>query len=416
MRESKTVEYKEKISNTFLKTVSAFANYGAGVIRFGINDDGLAVGIDNPKQACHDIENRINDSIDPVPNYTLSVDEKTSVVTLHIDEGLHKPYLYKAKAYKRNDTATIEVDRLELTRLILEGQNSSFEELVAKKQDLTFNALSERLKAVLQIEEVTIDTLKTLELYKNKEGYNIAGELLADVNSFPGIDIVRFGDSINIILDRETHEHISILTQYDKATDMYRKYYQYEYIKGSLRQKKELVPEEAFREVIANALVHRTWDITAHSTVLMFPDKIEIVSLGGLPKGMSQEKFLTGGISIFRNRIIGSVFLRLKMIERLGTGIRRINESYKNSNRKPVYDIQEDFIKVTLPVIEEKNNLTEDENRVYSLLKGRQLSSSDIVEGTGFGKTKAVSILNNLVAEGYVETSGNGRSLMYRLR
>jgi DNA-binding IclR family transcriptional regulator len=50
---------------------------------------------------------------------------------------------------------------------------------------------------------------------------------------------------------------------------------------------------------------------------------------------------------------------------------------------------------------------------VYSLLKRRRLSSSEIVKATGFGKTKAVSILNNLVAGGYIETTGQGRGLKY---
>ena len=52
-----------------------------------------------------------------------------------------KPYLYKSKAYKRNDTETIEVDTLELSRLILEGKNIRFEELPCEEQELTFDIL-----------------------------------------------------------------------------------------------------------------------------------------------------------------------------------------------------------------------------------------------------------------------------------
>ena len=226
MRESRTLEYKESITNTFLKTVSAFANYGSGEIIFGIADDGRIIGIPDPKASCLDIENRINDSIDPVPEYTLSINEKTSVITLKVQEGLHKPYLYKAKAYRRNDSATIAVDRLELARLILEGQNTSYEELPASDQSLSFQILEEKLKAVLQIDSFTKDTLKTLELFREGSGFNRAGELLSDRNGYPGIDAVRFGDSINIILDRETYEHTSILKQFDSALEMFRKYYE----------------------------------------------------------------------------------------------------------------------------------------------------------------------------------------------
>lgn len=133
-------------------------------------------------------------------------------------EGIHKPYLYKAKAYRRNDSSTVVTDRL--------------------------------------------------ELYNDTNGYNIAGELLSDRNKYYGIDIVRFGESISIILDRETLDCRSL-----------------------------------------------------------FPDKIEITSPGGLPQGVTKDDFLKGGISILRNRIIASVFFRLHLIERFGTGIRRINES-----------------------------------------------------------------------------------------
>lgn len=76
-----------------------------------------------------------------------------------------KPYLYKGKAYKRHDTSTIEVDRLELNRLILEGSHQSYEELVSQKQDLTFQCLEKALKDKLAIQGLNEDILKTLDLY-----------------------------------------------------------------------------------------------------------------------------------------------------------------------------------------------------------------------------------------------------------
>jgi predicted nucleotidyltransferase len=77
-----------------------------------------------------DVENKINDNIKPLPDYTLEVNERTKVVTLSVKGGNYKPYFYKSKAYKRNDTATIEADGFELKRLILEGENLSYEELI----------------------------------------------------------------------------------------------------------------------------------------------------------------------------------------------------------------------------------------------------------------------------------------------
>ncbi len=413
MRESKNLEFKESVTNTFLKTVSAFANYGTGKILFGVMDNGVVKGIENPEKVCLDIENRINDSLDPVPEYILEINERTSVITLTVSEGLHKPYLYKAKAYRRNDSATVPVDRLSLTRLILEGQNLSFEESVARNQELHFAVLERKLKTVLHLENVTPDTLKTLELYKDGEGFTVAAELLADQNSFSGIDMIRFGDSINILLDRELHERESILTQYDAALSMYRKYYQYEQINGSERETVILIPEAAYREAVANALVHRTWDVETNIHVEMFPDKIEITSPGGLPQGVTKEEYLRGGLSVLRNRIIGNLFFRLHLIERFGTGIRRIKESYKDNDRKPIFEVFENSIKIMLPVMDACNALTADENRIYLLIKRKALPSSSLVEETGFGKTKVVSILRRLMDKGYVQSVGNGRGTKY---
>ena len=118
---------KGTITNTFLKTVSAFSNYNGGIILFGVDDNGNVKGLPDVKQACLDIENKINDSILPQPNYTLEIQNNEQTIKLTVKSGLQKPYLYKSKAYKRNDTATIEVDTLEFSRLVLEGKNISFE-------------------------------------------------------------------------------------------------------------------------------------------------------------------------------------------------------------------------------------------------------------------------------------------------
>ena len=58
MRETRILEFKETITNTFLKTVSAFSNYNGGMILFGVDDDGNVKGLPDVKQACLDIENK----------------------------------------------------------------------------------------------------------------------------------------------------------------------------------------------------------------------------------------------------------------------------------------------------------------------------------------------------------------------
>ena len=359
MRETKSLEFKESITNTFLKTVSAYANYGTGKIQFGIKDDGAIIGIENPREACLAIENKINDTINPIPNFR-------------------------------------------------------YDSLVSKRQDLQFTVLEEACKSIMGISALTRDLLITLELYRMNEGYTIAGELLADENSFHGVDMARFGESINVFLERNTVEHTSLLNYYNEAITMYRRYYQYSEIEGSFRKRYERIPETAFREAIANALVHRAWDIPAHTKISMFDDHIEIVSPGGLPKGLGKNQYLEGQISILRNPIIGNVFFRLEIIERYGTGIQRIQEAYKNSVKKPQFDISDNSIKIILPVIEKNiDKLTIDEKKIYNILQFKALSSGKLVENTGFGKTKVLQIVNKLVRSGFLRKQGSGRSTTY---
>ena len=416
MRETRIIEFKETITNTFLKTVSAFSNYNGGEIYFGIDDNGNVKGIADVKQSCLDIENKINDSISPQPDYTLEI-QNDSTIKLAVKSGIHKPYLYKSKAYKRNDTATIEVDTLEFSRLILEGKNIRFEELPYNEQKLTFEVLHQKLKESIQIETFNKDTLKILNLYDNNNGYNNAAGLLADRNHFPGIDIVKFGQNISVIQKRATIENISILEVYDKAIDMFRDYYQYEIIEGAERKNVEKIPEAAFREAIANALIHRAWDIESQIRVLMFDDRLEVISPGGLPSGITEDEYLSGKISVLRNRNLANVFYRLGFVEIFGTEITRIKQLYESALRKPDFEVSENTIRIMLPVFEENINLTEDEKQVYALLSMTMLKPiSEIAPYTPFGKSKTTQLLKEMSQKGVVEVKGKGRGTKYIIK
>ena len=417
MRETRTIEFKETITNTFLKTVSAFSNYDGGEIFFGIDDNGNIKGLSNVKQACLDIENKINDSITPQPDYTLELQNNDRTIKLTVKSGLQKPYLYKSKAYKRNDTATIETDTLELSRLILEGKNIRFEELPCEDQELTFDTLCQKLKECIQIETFNQDTLKTLNLYNSATGYNNAAGILADKNHFPGIDIVKFGKNISVIHKRATFENISILAGYEKVSEVFKDYYQYEEIQGAERKKAEKIPEAAFREAIANALIHRAWDVASQIKVSMFDDRIEIISPGGLPSGITKDEYLSGKLSVLRNRNLANVFYRLGFVEIFGTGITRIKQLYEEGLKQPVFEISENTIKIVLPVFEKNLNLSEDERKIYKILSKTMLKSiSEIAPYAPFGKSKTTQLLKEMGKTGVVKIEGRGRGTKYVIK
>ena len=414
MRETRILEFKETITNTFLKTVSAFSNYDGGTIFFGVDDDGNIKGLPDAKQACLDIENKINDSISPQPNYTLEIQNNDQTIKLTVKSDFQKPYLYKSKAYKRNDTATIEVDTLEFSRLILDGKNIRFEELPCKDQELSFEVLHRKLKESIQIETFNQDTLKTLNLYDNVNGFNNAAGVLADKNRFPGIDIVKFGENISIIQKRSTFENTSVLDAYEKAIDVFRDYYRYEVIQGADRKKMEKIPEAAFREAIANALIHRVWDVDSQIRVSMFDDRIEIVSPGGLPSGITAEEYLSGKLSDLRNRNLANVFYRLGFVETFGTGITRIKQLYEEGLIKPDFEVSENAIKIMLPIFEKNANLTEDEKTIYKILSKTMLKPiSEIAPYVPFGKSKTTQLLKDMGQKGVITVKGKGRGTKY---
>lgn len=248
-----------------------------------------------------------------------------------------------------------------------------------KNKSLHFNQIR-----VMGIEQLTKDILKTLELYSDQNGFNNAAALLADNNHFKGIDIIRFGDSIDEIMERKSVDKI---------------------------------PEKAFREAVANALVHRMWDIPASIKISMYPDKIEISSPGGLPAGLSEDEYLNGQTSLLRNPIIGNVFFRLKYIEKFGTGIMRINYAYKNILVKPEYRIFSNSIRIILPVIKSDYKLNEAEKRLINILTDSgSMTRNEVEKAAEMEKSKTIRILNGLIDKNIIQKKGMGRATKYELK
>lgn len=98
-------------------------------------------------------------------------------------------------------------------------------------------AQEEALQRKLNIDELSMDILKTLGMYDDRKGYNLAAQLVADENNFRIIDMVKFGNTINKFKERILIENISILTAYSQAVEVYKRYFQYEKIDGFVRKK-----------------------------------------------------------------------------------------------------------------------------------------------------------------------------------
>ena len=422
LSENEKLEYKLDYSPQALKTVSAFANYSGGKIVFGMSDDGKIIGIDDSHKLRLRIENAINDNLTPRPDYkleTLELEEVT-IVELTVSPGSDPPYFYKGKAYKRSDTATTPVDPSELRNLIKENLDNPYDQMTVTEDDLSFKLLEEELRHSKGISQLSEDTLRTLNLIRDGK-FTRAAEWLADRNNNLrcATHIVRFGRDISTFRDRRDFDSVSLIMQYKGALEMYEKWYgTYEEIEGFRRVARVLVPREAYREAVLNALIHRRLDMNSAVQIAMYDDRIEITSPGGLPPGISKADYLFGQVSNPRNPTLSLVFFTLNYIERFGTGIRRIRQAYQDFAEEAAFDISDHFIRLTLPVIDlNKPKQGEDlASHILRLLKEHgHLSRADLETMTGYGKSSVQNALNTLIDQAFIQRTGAARSTRYQL-
>jgi ATP-dependent DNA helicase RecG len=419
--ESKTVELKEKYTKSILKTVSAFSNYHDGTIYIGINDQGDVVGFSRVNEEKISIENSINSTITPKPFFDMNILEidNKNILEIVIYKGDNGPYYYQNTAYMRNDTSTIPVDGTNLTRLILNSKNLTYDQLNASQTELSFNYLKEKLSLVLNIKDTNKAVLTTLGLYSGKN-YNNGALLLSDNGNMSQsyVDIARFKLDINHFIDRKRFEHQSLLYYFDQTMNYFQAHYPpYQTIEGIQRTTKEQVPLIAFREALSNAIIHRDYLLNSGVQLAMFENRIEIVSPGGLPEGMDEDQYYRGLTSLSRNPIIANVFFRLNLIEQFGTGIKRIIDSYKLYKIKPSFDIQKSLIRIILPVSNFDYSKLEKKEAIVSYLHAYPKSSRQSIEDAiSIEKSTLIRRLNELDELGIVSKIGNGPSTIYFCR
>lgn len=149
----------------------------------------------------------------------------------------------------------------------------------------------------------------------------------------------------------------------------------------------------------------------------MYKDQLIIHSQGGLPDGVTKDDYLNKNISIPRNSILADVFHRLKLIERFGTGVRRIRQAYSVFKEKPLFDFSEQSISVILPCVTYGDNLDikethiSDDEKVIKLIRSEKLITRKAVqEITGLGETQSKALLNRLIDSGFIRRVGKGRT------
>ena len=427
LSENLKTEFKREYTPDINKTVIAFANTDGGVLYLGIANDGSIEGVNDVDGTMLKLSNSIRDSIKP--DVTLFVDYQqetvgnSNVIKIIVQRGSARPYYLTGKGirpegvYVRQGASNAPATETAILRMIQETDGEKYEEIRSLNQELTFVEAHKEFAA--RNVAFGIEQQRTLGLMTKDEIYTNLGLLLSDqcvhtvkLAVFAGTEKAAFQDrrEFSGSLLKQLNDIYGFIDRYNRTRSE---------IEGLHRIDRRDYPTEALRESLLNALVHRDYSFSDSALISIFDNRIEFVSIGGLPRGINFDDMMLG-ISVARNRNLANVFYRLTLIEAYGTGMPKIMRSYNAFDAKPKIETTDNAFRITLPNVNEVSPviaLTENESAIMQLFETEAvIIRKDIEKALGVSQTMAVRLLKELVSKGQIRALGGGKNTRYVLR
>lgn len=448
--ENKEIEYKRELpehSDKYMKSIVAFANSYGGKLIIGVEDDTREIiGVDEEKafQIMDSIANAISDSCEPaiIPDITLQTVENKKLIVVEIAASTQRPYYIKSLGkekgvYIRVAGTTRRADDTRLKELMFEGANKSFDQAICLGFDITekdINDLCDSLydtavnncyseEAKHEIKKPTKNNLLSWGIIAEKDGrtYPTNSFALLTGNEIIPTKIqcgVFKGDNRAIFVDRREFTG-PIQNQIEEA-------YRYVLskinlgaeIEGLYRQDMYEMPMGSIREIIANAITHRSYLEPGNVQVALYDNRLEVTSPGMLLNGVTIEK-IKEGYSKVRNRAIANAFSYMRIIEEWGSGIPRMFDEFSRYGlaEPELVDMDGDFrvnfyrSSVT-PKVTDKvtDKLTEREMSVIRLIKSNPKITTTAMS-TELGKSRKTisAIIKSLKDKNIIEREGSDR-------
>ena len=428
--ETENIEFKAQFTEDIYKEVIAFSNTDGGVVYVGIDNDGNAVGLTDVDREYTRITNGIRDAI--MPDVTMFVRfsiQDNKVVRITVSEGTNKPYYLKGKGLKpsgvfvRQGTSSVPASPEQIRQMIKESDGDTFEEMRSMEQDLSFNAAANAFKKY----GVPFGAEKYRALgitQKNDELFTNLALIISDQCAHT-TKVAVFGDDSNTIFKDNKEFGGSVFTQLEDT---------FNYLmlcnrtqatfKGLERIEKQDYPEEALREALLNALVHRDYSFSGSIIINVNDERMEFISIGGLLPGLSTDDIRIG-ISQPRNKNLAEMFHRLRLIESYGTGIRRIYKLYENCPVQPEIEATPNAFKMVLPnmnaaadeVIKQDNVITPQMKKILDYIsENGQITDEAIQALLGIKKTRAFDLMKQMRTMGLVHVVGRGTEKQYLIK
>lgn len=334
-----------KRPKSWLKSVSAFANGEGGTLVFGINDDNQVVGLSNAEGDAEKISEEIKTKLDPVPVVNLEYKEIDGkrLILLHVYSGQETPYYYigdkQRLAFVRIGNESVTADRIQLKALVLKGSGHTYDSLPSNYRfaDMAFSKLRSVHYKRLQR---SFDDSEFVSWGIIDENGNLtnAGALLADESPvrqsrifctrWNGLDMTSgLGEAID-----DVELEGCVIGQLQDAVSFVRNNSHKKWWKeNNYREELPDYPERAVTEAIANAIIHRDYlQMGSEIHIDMYDDRLEIYSPGGMMDGRLIQQLNPLAVpSKRRNPLLADFFSRLGLMERRGSGMKKIIDSYK---------------------------------------------------------------------------------------
>ncbi|MCK5538356.1 MAG: putative DNA binding domain-containing protein, partial [Bacteroidales bacterium] len=340
------IEFKEMIANIDKEMVS-FANGSGGRIFIGITDNGELKGIkisNKLKSQIQDIANNCD------PAVKIILEELENILVVHIRSGDDKPYSCTSGFYTRIGPNAQKMRRTQIIEFFQSEEKIRYDELINLSFNYTTDFDKKKFNHFLNLSNISsvVDIpiiLQNLGVAERQEGkiiLNNTGILffaknLENIYKHTILTCALFkGTDKAIVLDRKDFNN-DILSSVDNAMLFLKQHISVRYEFDGSPQRIEIpeIPFEALREAVINAVCHRDYfEKGANIMIEIFDDRVEIVSPGSLVKGLTKKDF--GTKSILRNPNIASLFHRMGYIEKMGTGIVRMQNLVKDSGHDPI--------------------------------------------------------------------------------
>lgn len=429
--EGMNVEYKREYVDDVKQAVIAFANCDGGDIVIGVDDDGHVRGVSDADDVMLRVTNAIRDAIRPdvtmFVTCTCETMSKRRVVRISVRRGTARPYYLHGKGVRpegvfvRQGASTVPASDAAILAMIKETSGDSYESARSIAQELTFEASAARsADAGLDFGAAQ---MRTLKLIGDDGAFTDLAFLLSDQCTHT-MKLALFEGSEKTVFKDRREITGSLFTQLDGAFEFIDKHNRTRAdFPGLARVDTRDYPIEALREALLNAVVHRDYSFSGPALVSMFDDRIEFVTIGGLVRGISMSDVMLG-VSALRNPNLANVLYRLRFIEGYGTGIMKINECYRDFERKPKIEASDNAFKITLPNV---NFGREQAGRVHRASareevvvdlcrKNGSVMRRDVQSALGVSQATAGIILREMTERGTLIKEGAGRMVRYYMK